>query len=1258
MSEYFLKINELQDDVSSAISPLKSISSKRHLQVPSMDSQRLISTLNNLSEVNESTAAQQQQLDHRYMQFKDLIERREENPDLQKLTIDEQELIASVLYDFHHFKILIRSQRRIEFSIKLFKHIKIGWLERGEFFFHKGDTNKTDLICILNGKAALFQKKSESFINQEMDLLGRIVNLNQQITKIEKSAPTISNDMSDSIHQLKQRIEHNEDKLNLLRNKEEDDLLKAYNYQKYFLTENVCSFRRIKYLECGSTLGEAQVVNGCSCDSTVVCVSKCFYFYISSQAYREIFGLEISKNSFICNILKQNFPGAKDDSLRRVSYDFKEEIYEYNKVIFEENDPANLFMIVRQGEVEAIRRIDTSTNNNQQCLESTSPLTPEVKEINGKYSTNKSSATSPLQSPTQSRTFFHQQNNQKQQQPQVQQNLLKKFKGKNQYKEISIGILGEGQILGIEDAYNNRKTRSFKAISKSNETIIYYINKKLLDDVILLNDDYKLKKGIKNQSKSKSEYYNSRTDNLINFEQANLKQKENFILQENMKKQYLPESKNFKYLVHGWIKQKEQEELKVDNSSKIKQSIPTLNQIQSYNLLDDETTQPTEQNLFDTQQSPIKIQRRSLLKSLTCIQTAFSKTQDSNALESQNLKQQTPLESSHRRKKYQKDNESISPRKIALVQAISMPKLDDFQFKSDIDIINQQIEIKEQCIQFYHQQKDKYQVNQNTNINNHNAQQSQPNLFQQLNKNQYPSHEQLQFEETKKKILFQKNFQNENKKNYRLKSENSFINSILKKTTSLKLDIPQLKFQKSQQKPQINEANDDTSQNSQTASPTTVHQALSKKNSLISLHKRGSDIISSLQLDNNKFERKSEVVNVTQNNFHIQKQIPHLSSMQQQSTNFKHCKSQSSFSQFSLNLDQNHNNQNEINTLEGESQQKNQALNQFTKALNANAQLSKQNSQIQSKLQLFSEQQKVQLEYFKNSPRQTSLDVKAHLSTGQSGYLHNPQNSIFYTNSHKILQNQPNSQNQSHNKSIQQVSSDRQINIPNQQELNTNFFVENSDINTPSTFNNTPSQLPQIAKKQLSQREPLSSYHFQQNENVSKQQSIDNQNNSVSPNQSELPFIKNQSTTKFTNQHKNDLSQTQQQQVVVQKQGLKSEGFADIVKRIGLDPSQFQEQSKFQILKNVFKIQKKQTAPNVCTTSGSQKRFLSNYPLFQRSSRKNASLANSPRKNNLGQNPQSNKSPAKPIQQNQQQFLVEFRNESPLKIGKINYSVK
>lgn len=67
--------------------------------------------------------------------------------------------------------------------------------------------------------------------------------------------------------------------------------------------------------------------------------------------------MQISKNSFVCAALRANFPGAKDDSLRRVSYDFKEEIYDYNKIIFDQGEAAHLVMLVRSGEVEALREI-------------------------------------------------------------------------------------------------------------------------------------------------------------------------------------------------------------------------------------------------------------------------------------------------------------------------------------------------------------------------------------------------------------------------------------------------------------------------------------------------------------------------------------------------------------------------------------------------------------------------------------------------------------------------------------------------------------------------------------------------------------------------------------------------------------------------------------------------------------------------------------------------------------------------------------
>lgn len=47
-----------------------------------------------------------------------------------------------------------------------------------------------------------------------------------------------------------------EEELEKLRNKGEDELLRKNNSAKYFKTENICSYKREKYEEHGSTLGE------------------------------------------------------------------------------------------------------------------------------------------------------------------------------------------------------------------------------------------------------------------------------------------------------------------------------------------------------------------------------------------------------------------------------------------------------------------------------------------------------------------------------------------------------------------------------------------------------------------------------------------------------------------------------------------------------------------------------------------------------------------------------------------------------------------------------------------------------------------------------------------------------------------------------------------------------------------------------------------------------------------------------------------
>jgi len=53
---------------------------------------------------------------------------------------------------------------------------------------------------------------------------------------------------------------------------------------------------------------------------------------------------------------------------------------------------------------------------------------------------------------------------------------------------LRLGIIGPGEILGLEDLIKHRP-RSFQAKSIAADTLIYYITKKKIDDIINLNED-------------------------------------------------------------------------------------------------------------------------------------------------------------------------------------------------------------------------------------------------------------------------------------------------------------------------------------------------------------------------------------------------------------------------------------------------------------------------------------------------------------------------------------------------------------------------------------------------------------------------------------------------------------------------------------------------------------------------------------------------------------------------------------------------
>ena len=73
---------------------------------------------------------------------------------------------------------------------------------------------------------------------------------------------------------------------------------------------------------------------------------------ISAKEYLSIFDLEISKLNFISEVLAKNFANSKPDSITRLAYKFKEELFPYGSMVFHQEDPSNLFMIIKTGLVE------------------------------------------------------------------------------------------------------------------------------------------------------------------------------------------------------------------------------------------------------------------------------------------------------------------------------------------------------------------------------------------------------------------------------------------------------------------------------------------------------------------------------------------------------------------------------------------------------------------------------------------------------------------------------------------------------------------------------------------------------------------------------------------------------------------------------------------------------------------------------------------------------------------------------------------
>ncbi|KAL4512131.1 hypothetical protein ABPG72_005133 [Tetrahymena utriculariae] len=523
---------------------------------------------------------------------------------------ENKEQMIEALLQIKHFYTLIRYESQKEYLIQFIQKMKLIKTKRGQIIYEKGAQNE-GLYLLIKGNLSIWEPKTQGEINDEIGL----------ITKLEKFAK-ISNQSDD----IKKKVHQTQFLLDFIRKKQDDELFKNKKDQ-YFLTENICSLKRVRYIYPGDSLNEDCVVSGAKTLYTVMSQEDSYVLYISSHDYLKIFDLEISKLNFILDVLKKNFPNSKIDSLRRLSYKFKEELFPYGSIIFHQEDPANLFMIVKSGCVEISKILypdeDKSDEKNVQKKnkeKKTKYKAEENKEEDNQHkSTNKKKKTQQYTQEEEDAYLEYQryygstndnQNQEKDEDEQLEHDIMKKHQEEESLQQkkkkkksmkikqssvlspvkylrnasyMKLGIIAAGEILGLED-YIKHKIRSFQAQSVAADTAIYYVSKKKIDDVIDLNEDFNLKKAMKQNGNVKNEWYSGLQSKISNINSIQELKSEEIITAQQVKKRFTEEEEiNFKSVVSKLFferRQKIVEDMKRKeiNNCPIKiQNFPTLN---------------------------------------------------------------------------------------------------------------------------------------------------------------------------------------------------------------------------------------------------------------------------------------------------------------------------------------------------------------------------------------------------------------------------------------------------------------------------------------------------------------------------------------------------------------------------------------------------------------------------------------------------------------------------------------------------------
>ncbi|EAR86490.2 cyclic nucleotide-binding domain protein (macronuclear) [Tetrahymena thermophila SB210] len=398
----------------------------------------------------------------------------------------KQRAFMKAIYQTPHFYNMIKRQE--DKINRLVSAFKIREFNRKDIVYRHKQPVK-EIYWILEGQMSCWDKKTDQDINTEMKLTG----MYEQFIA--------SNNMDSLARDQQEKFQNIQIRLKYLRDPELDQMIREIDTQReYFLLSNICSIKRVRFLEAGEIAGENCANSGLKYDGLcVVSSEKCIALSLSTEEYNHIFTTNKDCFYFIKEALQQIFGFSNQRLINRLAYQFEVINYQYNQVIYNEGDIADCVYVIKSGEVEIVKTLSLAQLQQQDILSGSNQINQDL--IQNKDKNVEISTSYQVQGSTNQAVLKH-----------VQNCEISKYKRKLKPKVMETQIVLKNQgLLGLEDYVQEacemqpekdieesikpkkkngdlqekkKKLRYVKAISKSNDTVLLKIRDKYINNLL------------------------------------------------------------------------------------------------------------------------------------------------------------------------------------------------------------------------------------------------------------------------------------------------------------------------------------------------------------------------------------------------------------------------------------------------------------------------------------------------------------------------------------------------------------------------------------------------------------------------------------------------------------------------------------------------------------------------------------------------------------------------------------------------------